>query len=68
MIEAVRKYLETVPMSAKLLLERALTKECSPRTAIKAKCMDCCHFDRQEVASCTVVVCPLHAYRPFQKL
>ena len=36
----------------------------SPRQAIKAKCLDCCGYDRAEVAGCTVVLCPLHSYRP----
>ncbi len=60
------QFLQTVPDSARLTIARAFDKKCSPRAAIKAKCMDCCHFDRAEVAACTVILCPLHEFRPFQ--
>lgn len=35
--------------------------------AIKAKCLECCGFQRSEVQRCTVETCPLHPYRPYQK-
>jgi hypothetical protein len=45
---------------------RALTGEVSPRQAIKAKCLDCCGWQAEEVRQCTVRGCPLWVYRPFQ--
>lgn len=56
-----------VPTSARGIVERAFAGTASPRAAIKAKCLDCCCYDRAEVAECTVTRCPIHAYRPFQK-
>src|SRR5262245_50952604 len=56
-----------VPPSARGIVERAFVGKASPRAAIKAKCLDCCCYDRGEVVACTVVLCPLHSYRPFQK-
>jgi hypothetical protein len=59
-------YLATVPVLSRGLIARGFAKTASPRTAIKAKCLDCTHFDRDEVANCTVILCPLHSYRPYQ--
>jgi hypothetical protein len=59
-------YLASAPTSARGIVARAFARTASPRMAIKAKCLDCCHFDRAEVAGCTVLLCPLHPYRPFQ--
>jgi hypothetical protein len=56
-----------VPPSARRSVARAFAGSASPRQAIKAKCLDCCGYDRAEVAGCTVIVCPLHSYRPFQE-
>ena len=35
----------------------------TPIKAIRAKCIDCCCGQRQEVRLCTVAGCPLHEYR-----
>ena len=41
--------------------------EGNSRTAgVKAKCLDCCCWQRIEIANCTVSACPLHPYRPYQ--
>ncbi|MCB1865148.1 MAG: hypothetical protein KDG50_06930 [Chromatiales bacterium] len=60
------EYLNTVPPSAKGILERAFAKSSSRTNALKGKCLQCTNYDRQEVRDCTVELCPLHAYRPFQ--
>ena len=63
----VRQYVLSAPLSIQNTLTRAFSDpKCSPRAAIKAKCLSCCNFDRAEVAGCTVVICPLHRFRPFQ--
>lgn len=59
-------YLGDVPVLYRALLTRALDGKCSPRQAIKAKCLDCCCFDREEVATCTIECCPNWRYRPYQ--
>lgn len=38
----------------------------SPRDAIKAHCLECVCWQREEVIQCTALACPLYAYRPFQ--
>ena len=35
--------------------------------AIKALCMECCGWQRREVALCTALACPLFLYRPFKE-
>ena len=60
-------YLASAPTSARGIVARAFARTASPRMAIKAKCLDCCAWNRDEVVNCTVVLCPLHRYRPFQE-
>ncbi len=38
----------------------------SPRSAIKAQCLICVGYKRDEVSHCTGFSCPLWAYRPYQ--
>ena len=67
-IAAQSKFLmASVPVSARKLIARAFAGQLSPRQAIKAKCMDCSGYQRAEVADCRVILCPLHAVRPFQE-
>lgn len=35
----------------------------TPMRAIRAKCLDCCYGQPQEVRLCTVEKCPLYPYR-----
>ena len=57
---------KTVPKRYRVLVERAFAAKCSPRQAIKAKCLDCSCYQQEEVAHCQVVLCPLHPFRPYQ--
>lgn len=63
---AVRKRLADMPDSARRGYLRAIQGKASPRAAIKAFCMECCGWQRDEVRLCTAQACPLYAYRPFQ--
>lgn len=65
--ERIARYLSAAPTTQKLTLAKALQGTASPRQAIKAQCLDCCAFDREEVRLCPAVTCALHAYRPFQQ-
>ena len=38
-------------------------KRISPLKAIRLKCLDCCCGSSNEVKLCTVVKCPLYAFR-----
>jgi hypothetical protein len=55
-----------VPEYFKGLFRRAMSGK-SKSAALKAKCVECCNFQRVEVENCTCLQCPLHQYRPYQK-
>lgn len=59
-------FLAKSPPSARGAMEKAFQGTASPRQAIKAHCLTCASFDRDEIRSCRVILCPLWAYRPFQ--
>ena len=47
-------------------IEKAKQNPKSLRSAINAKCFDCCCFHKPEVKYCTAVNCPLYILRPWQ--
>ena len=55
------------PIKVRKCLREAFTGSASPRKAIKAMCLACVGYERQEVAKCTGFSCPLWAYRPYQR-
>jgi hypothetical protein len=58
--------LAAVPPLHRAAYLKALDGALSPRQAIKAKCLDCCAWQREEVRLCTARGCPLWPLRPFQ--
>lgn len=58
-------YLATVQVKSQGVIAAALNGTGSPRKAIKAKCLTCTNFSREEIEHCTVIICPLHAFRPY---
>jgi hypothetical protein len=63
----VARILANTPQSAQNSLARAFSGAASPRAAIKAQCLQCVGFDRNEIKNCTGWSCPLWSYRPFQE-
>ena len=59
--------LQTPPLSASIVA-RAFLGTASPRQVLKAKCLSCANWQRDEIESCTVETCPIWRYRPFQKM
>lgn len=66
MDERQTKHLLAVPVKVRGIVAQAFEGTTSPRQAIKAKCLDCSHYDRAEISLCRVRTCPLWAYRPYQ--
>ena len=64
--ERVAYVLRHTPESAKGCLKRAFSGSGGRANAIKAMCLTCVGYDRQEIKNCTGYGCPLWAYRPFQ--
>lgn len=59
-------FLSVIPVSARGIFKRAFDGN-SRSSAIKAKCLDCCFFDRAEIGRCKIRTCLLWSYRPYQK-
>ena len=49
------------------VIARARKGTASPRTAIKAFCLECVVLVRKDVSECTETRCPLWRYRPYQE-
>lgn len=61
-----RSVVDEAPPMYKGVMERAVTGRASPRSAIKAFCLRCVGYLREDVTNCTAYKCPLHTYRPYQ--
>lgn len=66
MNEQQKSHLETVPVSAVRIVERAYQRTGGRSNAIKAMCLHCTGYDRKAVKECTGLTCPLHPWRPYQ--
>jgi hypothetical protein len=62
---AIQDRLSSVPKSAKGTYLRAVAGR-SRQAAIKAHCLECVGWVRDEVRLCSSPACALWAYRPFQ--
>ena len=54
-----------IPDTCKMTYLKAVTTN-SKATSIKAKCLDCCCWQKNEIKLCPVEQCPLWKYRPYQ--
>ena len=63
---AVERRLAKMPKTCRNTYLRAVGGR-SPKAAIKAFCLECVGWQREEVARCTSPACPLYGYRPFQR-
>lgn len=55
-----------MPVSCRGTYRRAVEGR-SLRAAVKAFCLECVGWKREEVAACTALACPLWPVRPFQR-
>ena len=46
----------------------AVEGRATPRNAIKAFCLECMGWQRNEVSGCSTIDCPLNLYRPYRKV
>lgn len=68
--EQVKKRLREIQSRTPVLYPlfyRVYARQTGLAKAVKAKCLDCACWQRQEITFCRVTTCPLHAFRPFQK-
>lgn len=66
MTPAQSERLSHIPAAYAGLFERIYRGSKSKAERIKAKCLDCCGYQRLEVANCTATVCPLWPIRPYR--
>ncbi|OQA06009.1 MAG: hypothetical protein BWY65_02303 [Firmicutes bacterium ADurb.Bin373] len=60
-----QEYLSKIPTMYQGHYQKAMTGK-SKTAGIKAKCLDCCCWQRIEVANCPATDCPLYPYRPYR--
>ena len=60
------KYCKQINKQDQGVVKAALKGSASLKRAIGAKCLDCCAWQKNEVAKCTAVLCPLWMYRPWK--
>ena len=64
--QQVEDRLSEVPKVYRTVYRRALAGK-GRRYAVKAFCLQCCNWQREEVKLCPSVACPLFAVRPYQE-
>jgi hypothetical protein len=65
--ERTRYLSQVVPDLHKALLLRVFTGKASPREHIKANCLCCAGYVREEITQCSVNLCAFHDIRPYQQ-
>jgi len=63
--EKQKSFYDQIPDHYKMNYLKAITTN-SRKTAIKAKCLDCCCWQINEIKLCSVNHCSLWKYRPYQ--
>lgn len=56
----------TIPQIYRANYDKAMTGK-SPKAAMKAFCLECVVWQREEVKKCTSPTCPLYPYRPYKE-
>ena len=62
----LNSYLRKLKKSYRKLFFDVFYGKKSYSKAVKAKCLDCACFDKQEITHCEVKTCPLYKVRPYQ--
>lgn len=60
-----KQWMEKIPQIYQANYKKAIDGK-SKAAAVKAKCLDCCCWQRTEIADCLVDTCPLWPYRPYR--
>ena len=62
--EVAMKLKSVIPPAFASKLEKTIKG--SLKAAIALKCLDCCAFDKKEIAHCTIQQCSLWSFRPYK--
>jgi len=61
--DAIHRRMADMPKAYRKVYQRAMTGR-SRKAAMRAMCLECCGWQRVEVANCSAPNCPLYPYRP----
>jgi hypothetical protein len=64
MNEKIQKRLNDMPMSYRNTYKKAMTGKYRA-SGVKAFCLECMGWEREEVRKCNSVACPLYPYRSY---
>lgn len=67
MSDKQKQWLSKMPKVYQQNYETAISGK-SRAAAVKAKCLDCCCWQRTEISDCPVDTCALYPYRPYRSL
>lgn len=62
----VAKAIDEASPLYRIIMRKAYQGNASPRSAIKAQCLICVGYVRDDITHCTGYRCPLWTYRPYQ--
>ena len=66
MSSKIEKKKSQIPISYQNIYLKAVTGKASPRQTIKAFCLECVGWAKNEITMCTGTDCPLYRYRPYR--
>ena len=64
--QKIERKIKDIPRMYRKIYEKAVTGSSKP-AAVKAFCLECVCWQKNEIINCTAVTCPLYAVRPFVK-
>lgn len=64
--ERIRKHRADIPKVHRKTYDRAMQGK-SHKSAVKAFCLECVSWQKEEVRLCTSLACPLYSYRPYKE-
>ena len=62
--EKIAKRRADMPRAYRKNYDRAMSGQ-SRRAAIRAQCLECVQWQREEIKLCPAVACPMYPYRPY---
>ena len=64
--ERVNKAIAEAGILYRTIMQKAYNGSASPRSAVKAMCLQCVGYVRDDITHCSAYSCPLWAFRPYQ--
>jgi len=65
MEESIIKHRDQIPKKYRAIYDKAMRGR-SIKAAVKAQCLECTGWKREEIRLCSCPACPLYFYRPYK--